>query len=90
MGDFTLILAFSPQAKRHGVSMEKLVCDKCGFELTEPEDINLAIDGMEAWQEAQRQRGCEPRGLFPCKYFAQCQGEMQLVRGSKKKASREK
>jgi len=24
--------------------MEKLVCDKCGFELTEPEDINLAID----------------------------------------------
>jgi hypothetical protein len=91
MGDFTLILAFSPQGRRDWkVNMEKLVCDKCGFELTEPEDINLAIDGMEAWQEAQRNRGCEPRGLFPCKYFAQCQGEMQLVRGSKKKASRKK
>jgi hypothetical protein len=65
--------------------MEKLVCDKCGFELTELEDIELAIEGMEAWQEAQRNRGCEPRGLFPCKYYAQCRGEMFLVKASKKK-----
>ena len=70
--------------------MEKLVCDKCGFELTELEDINLAFDGMEAWQEAQRTRGTETRGVFPCKYFAQCQGEMILVKGSKKKPSKEK
>jgi hypothetical protein len=70
--------------------MEKLVCDKCGFELTELEDINLAFEGMEAWQEAQQLRGSEPRGVFPCKYFAQCRGEMIPVKGSKKKASREK
>ncbi|MGP8079353.1 MAG: hypothetical protein ACLPVI_02445 [Dehalococcoidales bacterium] len=69
--------------------MEKLVCDNCGFELTEPEDIYQALDGMEAWQEAQRKRGCEPRGLFPCKYYTRCQGEMILVKGSKKKPSRQ-
>jgi hypothetical protein len=45
---------------------------------------------MEAWQEAQQLRGSEPRGVFPCKYFAQCRGEMIPVKGSKKKASREK
>jgi hypothetical protein len=45
---------------------------------------------MEAWQEAQRTRGTEARGVFPCKYFAQCQGEMILVKGSKKKPSKEK
>ena len=32
--------------------MEKLVCDKCGFELTEREDIDLAFEGQAAWQEA--------------------------------------
>ena len=65
--------------------MEKLVCDKCGFELTEKEDVNLALDGMEAWQNAQRGRGCEPRGVFPCKYYFRCQGEMQLVKGQRSK-----
>jgi hypothetical protein len=65
--------------------MEKLVCDKCGFELTDKEDINMALEGMEAWQEAQRGRGCEPRGIFPCKYYFQCKGEMQLVKGQKSK-----
>ena len=59
--------------------MEKLVCDKCGFEITDLEDISLALDGMEAWQEAQRNRGLEPRGVFPCKYNYKCQGEMMLV-----------
>ena len=62
---------------------EKLVCDKCGFELTDKEDIGLAYEGSEAWQDAQRRRGLEPRGIFPCKYFITCQGEMQLVKDSK-------
>jgi hypothetical protein len=60
--------------------LDKLVCDKCGFELTDPEDIYQALDGTEAWQEAQRNRGCEPRGLFPCKYYFLCQGEMFLTK----------
>ena len=59
--------------------MDKLVCDKCGFEITDLEDISLALDGMEAWQEAQRIRGLEPRGVFPCKYNYKGQGEMMLV-----------
>ena len=64
--------------------MEKLVCDKCGFELTEIEEIALALDGIDAWQEAVRARGEAPRGLFPCKYYFQCKGEMLLVKASKK------
>jgi hypothetical protein len=65
--------------------MEKLVCDKCGFELDQREDINLALDGMEAWQDACRRRGEEPRGVFPCKYYFQCKGEMLTVREKKRK-----
>ena len=65
--------------------MEKLVCDKCGFELTDKEDIYMALDGSAAWQEGQRSRGCEPRGVFPCKYYFQCKGEMQFVKDLKSK-----
>ena len=64
--------------------MEILDCDKCGFELTEIEDIALALDGTDAWQDAVRARGEEPRGLFPCKNYFQCKGEMLLVKASKK------
>jgi hypothetical protein len=64
---------------------DKLVCDKCGYELTDVEDVYLALDGMEAWQDAQRARGIEPRGIFPCKYYFQCQGEMFLVRETSRK-----
>ena len=63
--------------------MEKLVCDKCGFELTDVEEVDLALEGTEAWQDAQRRRGCEPRGVFPCKYYIRCQGEMQIVKETK-------
>jgi hypothetical protein len=64
--------------------MEKLVCDKCGFELDQREDIVLALDGTEAWQDACRRRGEEPRGVFPCKYYFQCKGEMILLKDQKK------
>ena len=65
--------------------MEILVCDRCGFELTEKKDILVALDGADAWRAAQRSRGCEPRGLFPCKYYVQCQGEMILRKEAKKR-----
>ena len=58
--------------------MKILVCDRCGFELTEKDDINLAIEGTEAWQTAARARGEEPRGVYPCKRYIRCQGEMIL------------
>ncbi|MBN1643673.1 MAG: hypothetical protein JW856_02475 [Dehalococcoidales bacterium] len=64
--------------------MDILVCDRCGFELTEIEDIALALDGTDAWQDAVRARGEEPRGLFPCKYHMRCKGEMILVKGKRK------
>jgi len=56
--------------------MKKLVCDRCGNELTEPYNIELALEGMEAWQASVRARGAEPRGLFPCEYYVRCGGEM--------------
>ena len=55
---------------------KKLVCDRCGKELTGKEDIELAFEGMEAWQAAVRAKGEEPRGIFPCEYYAHCGGEL--------------
>ncbi len=64
--------------------MEKLVCDRCGLEVDKREDINLVLDGTEAWQDACRRRGEEPRGVFPCKYYWQCKGQMLLAKDKKK------
>jgi hypothetical protein len=65
--------------------MEKLVCDRCGFMIEEREDVALALDGTEAWEMACRTRGEEVRGLFPCKYYFQCKGQMVLVTGKEKR-----
>ncbi len=59
--------------------MKKLVCDRCGRELTERQDIDLVLEGAEAWQAAVRARGAEPRGLFPCENYIHCGGEMIVV-----------
>jgi len=69
--------------------MERLVCDRCGFELTEKEDIFLALDGTDAWQMACRDRGEEPRGVFPCKFYFQCKGQM-IVMSAKEEKKRKK
>jgi hypothetical protein len=59
--------------------MKKLICDRCGFELSDRWDILAALDVREAWENAVRARGAEPRGVFPCKYYIRCQGEMLMV-----------
>jgi len=61
---------------------KKLVCDRCGLELTDKDDIGMAFDGKEAWQAAVRARGLEPRGVYPCKNFMHCRGEMKWVAGN--------
>jgi len=64
--------------------MKILACDRCGFELTEKDDINLAAEGSQAWQTAVRNRGLEPRGIYPCKNYIRCQGEMVFLEKKKK------
>jgi hypothetical protein len=59
--------------------MKILVCDRCGFELSEKDDVNQALEGSEAWQTAAQGRGEELRGLYPCKHYIRCQGQMRLV-----------
>ena len=59
--------------------MKKLVCDRCGLELTEKEDVYLAFEGQEAWKMAARARGIEPRGVIPCENFIRCGGELIIV-----------
>ena len=59
--------------------MKKLVCDRCGKELTDKDDIELALEGTKAWQAAVRARGAEPRGVFPCENYVRCGGEMILL-----------
>ncbi len=63
--------------------MKKLVCDRCGMELTEKADIESALEGGEAWQAAARARGAEPRGIFPCKNYVHCGGEIKLFTGKR-------
>ena len=57
---------------------EKLVCDRCGVELTDRESVVEAFEGKDAWEAAVRVRGGEPRGVFPCQDFRNCGGEMKL------------
>jgi len=57
----------------------KLVCDRCGYELTEKDDIDLAFEGQAGWAKSARERGAEPRGVIPCKNYVRCQGEMIAV-----------
>jgi len=59
--------------------MEKLVCDRCGLELTDKDDIYLAFEGKEAWEASCRARGVEPRGFLPCENYVRCGGEIVLV-----------
>ena len=61
--------------------MKKLICDRCGRELSEKKDIEIALEGKEAWQAVVRARGAEPRGILPCENYARCGGEMKLFRG---------
>ena len=63
--------------------MKKLVCDRCGFKLTEKDDIDLALEGQWAWEASVRARGGKPRGVLPCKNYIRCGGEIRLVSNSK-------
>ena len=62
--------------------MKKLVCDRCGLELSDKDDIELALEGKWAWEAAVRARGIEPRGIIPCKNIVRCGGEIKLVEGN--------
>ena len=59
--------------------MKKLVCDRCGRELTGAYDIDLAFAGKEAWAARVRASGSEARGIFPCENYVRCGGEMIVV-----------
>ncbi len=63
--------------------MKKLVCDRCGAELIDDNDIDTAFEGREAWEASVRARGGQPRGIIPCEHFVRCGGEMQLIDDSK-------
>jgi hypothetical protein len=62
--------------------MKKLVCDRCGFELTDIDDIDLALEGQQAWEASVRERGGKARGILGCKNYIRCGGEMRLVSNS--------
>ncbi len=55
---------------------KKLVCDRCGEEMSDKDDIELALDGTASWHIFVREKGDEPRGLFPCRNWIRCKGEM--------------
>ena len=59
--------------------MPKLVCDRCGREVKENEEIEQILSGADAWRTSVRSRGVEPRGIYPCKDYINCGGEMVIV-----------
>ena len=59
--------------------MKKLVCDRCGFELTDIDDIDLALEGQRAWEASVRALGGKARGVLPCKNYIRCGGEIRLI-----------
>jgi hypothetical protein len=67
--------------------MIKLVCDRCGKEITDQYDIDLALAGMEAWRNSVKAKGMEPRGVFPCENYVRCGGEMIAVDDSPKNSN---
>ncbi len=65
------------------MSKLRLVCDRCGKEVTDKDVIDRALEGQRAWEAATRARGIEPRGVIPCENFVRCQGEMVLMKDGK-------
>ena len=63
---------------------KKLICDRCGATLDNKEEIELALQGTASWQNFIREKGQEPRGVFPCKHWIRCQGEMVVFTGKEK------
>ncbi len=55
---------------------KKLVCDRCGMEISDRDTIELALEGTTAWQAFVREKGEKPRGVFPCHNYIRCGGEM--------------
>ncbi len=60
--------------------MKKLVCDRCGQELTGKEDLEIALEGQEAWAGIVTAQGGQLRGILPCEHYIRCGGEMKLVK----------
>lgn len=59
--------------------VKKLRCDRCGLELTDIDEIDIAFEGMTAWHASARARGINPRGVLPCKNYVRCGGEIVEV-----------
>ena len=55
---------------------KKLVCDRCGKELSDRDAIELALEGTAAWHAFVLAKGEEPRGIFPCENYIRCGGQM--------------
>jgi hypothetical protein len=64
---------------------KKLICDRCGEILDVKGAIELALEGTEAWYAFVKGKGRAPRGLFPCKNWIRCEGEMVVYTGKEKK-----
>ncbi|MDP3879252.1 MAG: hypothetical protein Q8Q07_02960 [Dehalococcoidales bacterium] len=60
--------------------MKKLVCDRCGKELIDKDDLGTALEGKGAWAAAARARGQQPRGILPCEHYVRCGGEMTFIK----------
>jgi len=49
------------------------------MELTDKYNVEMALEGRQAWEASVRANGAEPRGVIPCENFVRCGGEMKPV-----------
>ena len=67
--------------------MKRLICDRCGAELKGNYEIEMVLEGQNAWQAAVQAEGAEPRGVFPCQNYIRCGGEMVLIKRQRRRFS---
>lgn len=75
-------LALDDGGQISGATMKKLVCDRCGRELTQKDDVDLAFEGKNSWAESVKAMGGKARGVFPCEHIIRCSGQMIVVNDS--------
>ena len=59
--------------------MKKLVCDRCGLKLEGWSNIVFALEDQGAWEAACRAGDTITRGVFPCKNYIRCGGEIKAA-----------
>jgi hypothetical protein len=66
----------------------RLICDRCGKEVTDKMVVEAIFAGKDAWKTSHVHEGADARGLFPCENYIRCHGEMIVAPEEDKRAKK--